>query len=313
MRAELSQPALDGPAAPVTVIIPTWRRHNDLISTLNRILSCRPHPDEILIHVDYGDDETAPSLEQTQFPIRVFKAKERLGPGGGRHRLLHEARHEIVASFDDDSYPLDQDYFARLLHLSATYPQAAVFSSQVFFRGDPIRPSTNSASVVTSFIGCGCAYRRSVYLSVRGYLPLAVAYGAEEKDLSLQLFAAEKQIVASDSLRVYHDTELEHHAQAEIVAGTIANRALIAYLHYPATFLPKAILQIANSVFYAVWHGRYRGIVTGLMLIPQQIFRYRAHRKSISRRKLVEYMRMRRKQGVPEKLACVPSSSERLS
>lgn len=313
MKEEPSQPALDEPTVPVTVIIPTRRRHTDLKTTLNRVLSCHPRPDEILIHVDYGDDQTESFLEQGGFPVRVLKAEQRMGPGGGRHRLLHEARHEIVASFDDDSYPLDTDYFARLLHLSATYPQAAMFSSQVFFRGDPIRPSTNSVSVVVSFIGCGCAYRRSVYQSLRGYLPLPVAYGAEEKDLSLQLFAAEKQIVSADALRVYHDTGLVHHAQAEIVAGTIANTALIAYLHYPATFLPRAILQIANSVFYAVWHGRYRGIVTGLMLIPQQIIRYRLYRQRVPRKKLEQYMRMRRKQGVPEALACVPSSSERVS
>ena len=65
------------------------------------------------MHVDAGDDETRGAL-QPRFgdAVRWFSSDATQGPGGGRNRLIREARSPIVASFDDDSWPLDADYFA---------------------------------------------------------------------------------------------------------------------------------------------------------------------------------------------------------
>ncbi len=278
---------------PVSVMIPTWRRTDDLISTLQRILACRPQPDEVLVHIDFGDQETAPALASSGLPVRVFQAQRHVGPGGGRARLLQEASHEIVASFDDDSYPIDADYFARLVHLFDCLPQAAVLSSRVFHRAEPMRSIENTGAEVLSFIGCGCAYRKSIYLGLRGYLPLPVAYAAEERDLVLQLMGAGRAIVAVDSLRIFHDTDLVHHASPRIVAGTIANTALLAWLHYPVRFLPRAVAQVANSVVYALRRRRWRGIGKGLFLIPQHIARYRHCRQPIPASVLRKYWTQR--------------------
>ena len=61
----------------------------------------------------------------------------------------------------------------------------------------------------------------------------SVAYGMEETDVSLQLFAAGWDIYHAGRLRVFHDTDLAHHDSPEIVSGYVANVGLFAFLNYP--------------------------------------------------------------------------------
>src|SRR5256885_4776766 len=122
--------------SPVSVVIPTYRRHLQLGDTIRKIADCRPFPAEIIVHIDAGDSETEPWL-RTAFPsVRVLSSKNRMGPGGGRNKLVAAARHDIVASFDDDSYPMDSDYFARLCEVFARRPDAAVVASQIAHRSE---------------------------------------------------------------------------------------------------------------------------------------------------------------------------------
>jgi hypothetical protein len=74
--------------------------------------------------------------------------------------------------------------------------------------------------------------RVAAYRSLPGYLSVPVAYNIEERDLALQLYCAGWQIYKSGELRIFHDTNLLHHQQKEIVAGTISNVALFAFVNY---------------------------------------------------------------------------------
>ena len=51
----------------VSVIIPTYDRVEILLHTLTRIMDCYPIPDEIIVHVD-GGDQTSEQIIQKHFP-----------------------------------------------------------------------------------------------------------------------------------------------------------------------------------------------------------------------------------------------------
>jgi GT2 family glycosyltransferase len=214
--------------------------------------------------------------------IKVLHSGQPVGPGGGRNRAIASASHNLVASFDDDSYPIDPDYFARLLQLFEQFPNAAVIGAAIYHIDEPIYPDAAIVQWKPNFVGCGCAYRRDVFLQINGYVELPVAYGMEEVDLSLRLHHQEWGILSSSWLRVFHNTRLEHHSQPQITAASIANLALLAYLRYPVTFWWLGIVQCVNRILWLIKNDRFTGILRGIFTIPKLIYRYRRQRQPIS-------------------------------
>ena len=179
----------------VAVIVPTYGRGQSVLDVLRRVSSLSPVPDEIIVHVDRSDGV----LEQTlarEFPAaKVLASVQRIGPGGGRHRCLLETRCDVAISLDDDSWPVDTDFVARATELFKALPDVAVIAASIWHRGEPEIARSSRVAAAANFIGCGHATRVAAYRSVRGYLARPVAYGLEESDLSLQLFAAGWKIV----------------------------------------------------------------------------------------------------------------------
>lgn len=266
-----------------SVVIPTFERIKTLHKCLLFLLKTSPLPKEILVHIDSGDSATENLLESfVSDKIRWITSQTRQGPGGGRNRLIQEAKSPLIASFDDDSWPLDPNYFQIATEIFAAHPQAAVLSAQ------EIRPKTTPPDPngpiqpVSCFQNCACLIRRDAFLQTRGYLPLRYAYGMEEADVALQLLDLGWQILDVPQLRVFHDTELSHHASPAINAAHITNTALRAYLRYPPSHWPLGIAQVLNRVKYAAFSARrYDGILQGLAEIPPTIWKYRKQRNPV--------------------------------
>jgi GT2 family glycosyltransferase len=278
----------------ISVVIPTYDRPEQLLTAIDRILACDPYPDEIIIHIDGNDRVTASALQAASLPVVTITSLTQVGPGGGRNRAIAQAKNEIVASFDDDSYPIDRDYFARLLQLFEAFPTAAVVAAKIYHRDEVVAPEQPIARWVHSFVGCGCAYRKAVFEQTQGYIPLVVAYGMEEVDLSLRLHDLGWGVLESDWLRVFHDTQLTHHSHPKITAASIANQALLAYLRYPIAFWGLGGMQCVSRVVWLVRHERFAGIGRGLGLIPQLIWQHRGDRQPVSGQSLLAYQQLRR-------------------
>jgi GT2 family glycosyltransferase len=103
----------------------------------------------------------------------------------------------------------------------------------------------------------------------------------EEADVSLQLLDAGWSIVKTPALRVFHDSELTHHASPEVNAAHITNTALLAYLRYPFRYWPLGVAQVLNRVRYSLRRKRYDGIGSGMFKIPSIIWRHRKDRKPV--------------------------------
>jgi GT2 family glycosyltransferase len=277
--------------APVAVVIPTYNRGLAVLAVLEKIQECEPKPAEIWVHVDLADGVIESELKR-RFPnVSVLTSPVRLGPGGARHRCLLNCSMPYAVSFDDDSYPVDPDFFASVDGLFSDLPHAAVQGARIWHRHEPEKARTRSLVQCPSFLGCGHAVRLAAYRQVRGYIPRPVAYGMEEHDLSLQLFAAGWQIYEAGHLRVFHDTDLKHHESPEITSGAIANTGLYVFLHYPLIGWALGVTQVANKVAYCIRTGRIRGIWSGIARIPLECYRNRRYRNPIAWRTLSKFLR----------------------
>lgn len=277
----------------VSVVIPTWQRKEELAVTLDRIMQCDPLPAEILVHVDAGDIVTGPWLRAVHPDVQLLESEQQVGPGGGRNKLIRAAKEPIVVSFDDDSYPLDTDFFRRIVAVFNAFPQAALLSYSIIHRDEEIIPLSAHAGWTSMFTGCACAYRRDVFLTLDGYLDLPVAYAAEEADLAIQLYAANQRILCTSWLRVFHNTYRLHHESARVNAGTITNLALLAYVRYPASMWGYAAIQVLNRIRYSIRMGRYAGILTGISRIPGRIWHFRTFRRPVGRSVMKRYLEQR--------------------
>jgi len=238
-------------AVPVSVAIPAHDNADTLAATLRRICQCLPLPQEILIHADGGWEVPGSITEGLPVKVRVLASDQRVGPGGGRHRLFHEAACEIIASFDDDSWPLDPDYFAQAMAVMAAFPKVAVMSPAVYLREKPVLAPMLEASQVRSFEGSASITRRSMYLTLPGYVPVPAAYGVEEADLSLQIHAAGYEILSCPWMRAWHDRP--HADNRHSMLPWIRNEVLLAYLRFPRIGQPWGWVRALRHV----WRHRH--------------------------------------------------------
>jgi GT2 family glycosyltransferase len=278
---------------PVTVVIPTYNRPELLLLALEKIFSCNPAPSEVIVHIDANDCVTQLAIGNRKFEnIKIIQSDTQMGPGGGRNLAIAIANNELVASFDDDSYPIDHNYFLRLTKLFEMFPKAAVIGAGIFHIGESTSPDDLVAKWVPDFVGCGCAYRKSVFQQTDGYVPLPFAYGMEEVDLALQLRDLGWGILQSPWLRIFHNTQLTHHSSAKVTAASIANLALLTYLRYPISFWWLGVAQCLNRIVWLIKHRRLNGIVQGLTLIPALLYRHRQLRKPINSQTLRDHLQL---------------------
>jgi GT2 family glycosyltransferase len=278
---------------PVAVIIPTYNRGEAVISVLEKVFTCDPLPAEIWVHIDQSDGVLERKLLE-RFPgVHILASTGRLGPGGGRHRCLLACRVPYAVSLDDDSWPVDADFFAAIEPLFSKHPSAAIFGASIWHRSEAeIRPSS-LVRRVASYVGCGHAMRVAAYRSIRGYLARPMAYAVEESDVGLQLFVKGWHVFAAEELRVFHDTDRTHHDAAEITASTITNLALLAFLHYSPIDFGRGAAQVANRIAFCLRKGRIRGVAAGIAGIVAECYRNRTLREPISHDVLMEYLRLR--------------------
>jgi GT2 family glycosyltransferase len=288
-RCDVGEPMQN--TVPIGMIIPTYNRGMAVLSVLERIQECDPKPAEIWIHIDLGDGVLERELSRRFPKVGILTSPTRMGPGGGRHQCLLACTTPYAVSFDDDSYPVDFDFFSRVERLFSQHSRAAIIGAGIWHRHEPVKVRTDCFVPRPSYIGCGYAIRLSAYRQVRGYLARPVAYGMEESDLSLQLLSAGWQIFEAGDLRVFHDTDLHHRESPETTSATITNVGLCAFLNFPVFAWAWGSMQVAKIVLCCILKGQIRGIGSGLLHIPIDCYRNRRFRKPMSWRTLRDIRR----------------------
>jgi len=278
----------------ISAIVTAYDRVEQTLATLRVIQNCVPAPDEILVHVDANQVACENAIRDAFPSLRILRSEEQVGPGGGRNKLVEAAQCEFVASFDDDSYPIDSDYFARALRIFEKFPEASLICAAVYHAGESIGLDERSAQWTADFSGGACIYRRKAFLDAGGYVPLPVAYGMEEVDLAIRLHSQGGKILTTRWLRVFHNNDLKHHGDPRVTAGSIANLALLTYLRYPVLLWGIGAGQCANRLLWLLKHGRRRGIFKGVTMIPAHVWAYHRYRVTVSSKIVRSYLALRR-------------------
>ena len=188
-------------------MITTRNRCEELQRTLEKLFDLQPPADEVIICADGCTDGT-PAMVRQQFPSCILLENEfARGSVFSRDRLLRAASGDIVASFDDDSYPLEKDFFARVEQLFAEHDDAAVISFPEVRDEEEAAHANKTASspphLVSAYANCAAAVRRDVYLRSQGF-PFFFTHMYEEPDYALQCYSLGYVVRFEPSLRVRH-------------------------------------------------------------------------------------------------------------
>ncbi|HBJ86499.1 MAG TPA: hypothetical protein DDZ88_22125 [Verrucomicrobiales bacterium] len=275
----------------ISVVVPAHRDLPPLLRTLHFLERCSPGPAEVLVHVDGGSAEILSAVRARHPAVRLLVSDDLLGPGGSRNRLVATAKHEWIANFDDDSFPAHASYFGRVAALITRFPEAAILSAA----SHAAEWQTSNIERVGIFSGCGCVFRKSLFEKLGGFVPLPVAYGMEEVDLSLRTHAAGGLIVHDPLLRVRHEP-LPGRARdhAAISAAVLANTALFPALRFPWWLLGLGLYQILRRIVWMIQQGEGRFVLRGLRQMPQHLWSRREHRKPVPGCAVLSWLRLRR-------------------
>jgi glycosyltransferase involved in cell wall biosynthesis len=267
-------------SVPVSVVIPAFRSGPVLRQALERICACDPLPQEIVMHCDGDWRPEAGMTEGLPLPVRFLHSEARVGPGGGRHLLFQAATCEIVASFDDDSWPLDVDYFARALAVMEAFPNALVMSPGVYLKERPVLAALPEVSLVRSFTGSASVTRRSMYLRLPGYVPVAAAYGVEETDLSLQAHAAGFDILFCPWMRAWHDRPGVDNQHAML--PWVRNEVLLAGLRFPPLMQPWGWVRALRHISRHRRHVGLPALLKSMFSALPALVEYRPYQRRYS-------------------------------
>jgi GT2 family glycosyltransferase len=190
----------------VAVCITTHNRRAELERTLGMLAECNPPPHEILVAGDGCTDGTVEWLRASHPRVQLFAHDRAMGSIPSRNELATACHSEVFVSFDDDSYPIERDFFRRVAELFARHSRLAVASFPQ--RTDEYPESLTAedfgpARFVGSFANSGAAIRRAAFIALGGY-PGFFFHAYEEPDLALRCVAAGWQVRHETSLTVRH-------------------------------------------------------------------------------------------------------------
>jgi len=174
------------------ISIATHNRIEELRRTLGVVAELRPPPDELLICADGCSDGTAEFIREKFPKAKLIEHDPARGSIRSRIELMRAAASDIVISLDDDSYPMDSDFIARVRELFASKPHVAVGS---FPQRTDEFPETLTAAdfgpsrYAANYVNAAAAFRRSVYMQLEGW-PAEFEHAYDESDYTLQCLAA---------------------------------------------------------------------------------------------------------------------------
>jgi GT2 family glycosyltransferase len=188
------------------ISIATHNRLPELRRTLAVVRGLNPAPDEIVICADGCSDGTA-EFVRTEFPgAKLIEHPNPHGSIRSRIELMRTAPSDIVISLDDDSYPLESDFIARVRELFATRPHVAVASFPQRTDEFPETltvPGFGTSRYTANYVNAAAAFRRKIYLELEGW-PEEFEHAYDESDYTLQCLAAGYAVFYDAGIMIRH-------------------------------------------------------------------------------------------------------------
>ncbi len=239
-------------------MITTRNRCEDLRRTLLRLMRLCPGPIEVLVCADGCSDATV-RLVQTEFQaVKLLIHEQGIGSVGSRDRLLRKAVGDWVLSLDDDSYPMADDFFARIVYAIESHPEAKVFTFPELrdegFVSDSKTPQS-PGHYVSAYPNCAALMDRRFYLAQPGF-PLHFVHMYEEPDYALQCYAAGAAVWFEPSLTVRHHLSSVQRQPVRRHHQNARNELLSVWMRCPWPWLPAvSAFRVWRQFHYAIREG----------------------------------------------------------
>jgi GT2 family glycosyltransferase len=254
-------------SAPVTVVVVTRNRRDELLASLGR------HEGPVVV-VDNASTDGSPRAVAEAFPdIEVVRLDTNVG-AAARNVGVVSACTRYVAFADDDSY-WEPGAVARAAELLDAHPETALVAATVLVgpdgRTDPVSvemargllgtPPGAPGPAVLGFLACAVTVRRDAFLGVGGFAPLLHQYG-EEALLAMDLAAAGWHLSYVEELRVRHLPSRSQRDPRARRRREARNRVLTELLRRPATHAARVVGRALLDP------GGRRGVLDAARLLP---------------------------------------------
>ena len=199
---------------PISIVVATRNRSNDLRRTLRR-LSALPEAAPIIV-VDNGSDDGTVELVRSSFPqVRLISLDANLG-AAARNIGVEAATTPCVAFSDDDSW-WAPGALQKCATLFERHSRLGIIAARILV-GAQRRLDDNCAAMAASplgrvdgfpgpsvlgFLACGAAVRRSAFIDAGGFLP-RLEMGSEERLLAIDMAVAGWELAYVDDVVAYH-------------------------------------------------------------------------------------------------------------
>jgi glycosyltransferase involved in cell wall biosynthesis len=242
-----------------SVMITTRNRCADLRRTGERLLKLNPQPLEILVCADGCTDDTV-AMVRHEFPsFTLFENSPSQGSVSARDKLLRFAKGDVVVSLDDDSYPVNDDFFSQLIPIMEAHPEAAVITFPEL-RNDNVFASANKrpsspGHYASAYPNCAAAMWREFYLEQPGF-PKFFIHMYEETDYGLQCYSGRAAVWFEPSLVIRHHLSSAQRQPVQRHHQNARNELWSVWLRCPWPQLPAvSLFRIWRQFRYACSEG----------------------------------------------------------
>jgi GT2 family glycosyltransferase len=227
----------------VGICITTHNRREELARTLRELARLKPPPAELLVVADGCTDGTVEFLGREHGGIQRIVHEVARGSIPSRNEMAAASTCDVFVSLDDDSYPLEPDFLAKVDALFTAHPRLAVASF-------PQRTDEMPETLTMTDFG---PPQFVVLLKLGGY-PEWFFHMYEEPDFALRCVAAGWQVWHETSLTVRHHFTSTQRNEMRVHQRHARNELWSVLLRCPAPQLFFVAAFRAARQFGYAWH-----------------------------------------------------------
>jgi GT2 family glycosyltransferase len=206
---------------------------------------------EIVVFDNGSSDGTSAAVAEAFPDITLIRQSPGIAFTAARNHLLRVASGEYAISLDDDAEIVTPGFAGEVLVYFERNPNCAVMSFSIYWGEDlpqGIHPRFEEPRRVTSFVGCGHAWRMEAWRSIPEYPEWFEFYG-EENFASLQLFKRGLEVHYCPQILVHHRVNTSKRKADERQRLWRYSRLLrtdifVMLVFYPLRALPTRLLYV---------------------------------------------------------------------
>lgn len=267
----------------ISVVILTHGRRDELLRSVESVLSQRPPPTDVIV-VDNAGEDVGAEL-RSRFPgVAYLRLEENIGCAG-RNAGVGAARGEIVVTLDNDVSFRDDRGLEAVADFFARHPGVDCVSFKVLKEDgtlslrDWCHPCPHEdwpdREFATDHIAEGaCAFRRQAFEDAGGY-DGRLFIGHEGRDVALRLLGRGSTPWYSPRVQVTHRASPAARPGWRAFFFNTRNNLWVYYRHYPGlSALGRILFYSAMMAGYSVRSGQVgayvRGMADGLRGLRQE-------------------------------------------